>query len=146
MDPLQKAATNVMSALLEKTKAVLRNHGRTPGDRALNFLGTNLVHRTELTTSPVRDWDVNDAILAGLEINDSAPSRDELASYLYTLGNVVVSKSPVDRLNGDCWDIKLIFFNPAHPERAKMCYVFTLDVSDQLPVVLPGMYRFIAAG
>jgi hypothetical protein len=149
--PLQKTAENLVRTLLDTTKSTLRNHGQTPGDRALNYLGTNLVHHGELTgTVSLADWDLNDALLFGLQLNDLKFQPDwspaQLAAYMYTLGEVVVSKSPVDRFDGDCWDINLIFVNPTDPCQAKRCYVFTVDVSDELPVVLPGFYKFIAAG
>jgi hypothetical protein len=84
--------------------------------------------------------------LSGWVVNDvdfrTNPSPEELA--LYTLDRVDVSKSPVDRLYSDWWDIMLTFFNPRSSKRAKMCYLYTVDVSDQLPVVLPRVYQFVA--
>ncbi len=40
------------------------------------------------------------------------------------------------RINSDCWDVKLKFFDPENGSRARKVYLFTIDVSDRIPVTL----------
>ncbi|MDA4110028.1 hypothetical protein [Mycolicibacterium holsaticum] len=135
---VRDTADSVVRAVLNKTYAELRNGGHTPADRALNFLGTGLVHASRFFKEP---------LFAGWELDD-VPASHELASEslnLYTLGRVVVSRSPVGSLYSDSWDVTLVFFDPRAPQRAKACYVFTVDVRDQLPVLRPHYHRFISS-
>jgi hypothetical protein len=55
---------------------------------------------------------------------------------LYMLDDISVSKSPFCRMDSDCWDVKLRFFDPENERRARMVMRFTVDVSDELPVTL----------
>jgi hypothetical protein len=88
----------------------LRNSGHTPQDRALNFAVTHLL---EAVSS------FSEAAAAGLE-----------------LAGIAVERSRVPRMNSDCWDAVLRFFDPDGPEQGRRDYRFTIDVSDALPVVL----------
>ena len=47
-----------------------------------------------------------------------------------------VEKSHFCRLDSDCWDVKLKFFDPENSRRAKKLFRFTIDVSDIIPVTL----------
>lgn len=49
---------------------------------------------------------------------------------------IEVEKSPFCRINSDCWDVKLKFFDPENGRRARKVYLFTIDVSDRIPVTL----------
>lgn len=132
-------ANDVVQAILNKTHAELRNRGLTPADRALNFLGTGLVHLGEFLKEPLfAGWELSD-----VQFRRNAPAED---LNFYTLGRVIVSKSPVDRINSDCWDVNLVFFDPRAPDRAKACYIFTVDVSDRVPVLQPTFYSFLSSG
>lgn len=88
----------------------LRNLGSAPQDRALNYSATNAFQLIEVwknvTTAKMQ--------LAGL--------------------NVV--KSPYCRMDSDCWDVKLNFFDPDNDLRARKVYRFTIDVSDMMPVTV----------
>ena len=52
------------------------------------------------------------------------------------LDTITVEKSPICRLDSDCWDVKLKFFDPENNRRAKRVFRFTIDVSDSIPVTL----------
>lgn len=52
------------------------------------------------------------------------------------LANIDVEKTPFCRLDSDCWDVKLIFFDPENSRRAKRVFRLTMDVSDIIPVTL----------
>lgn len=88
----------------------LRNTGRLAKDRALNFAATNAFQAAE-------------AFAAAL-----AEGRQ--------LKNLEVVKSPICRLNSECWDVKLKFFDPNYGQRAKRICRFTIDVSDPFPVTV----------
>src|SRR6266566_2591319 len=48
-----------------------------------------------------------------------------------------VERSPICRLDSDCWDVKLTFFPPGKVfEQARKVYRFTVDVSDVCPVMI----------
>jgi len=88
----------------------LRNLGTTSQDRALNFAATNAFQAASTFSQ---------AVAMGME-----------------LANIDVEKSPFCRLDSDCWDVKLIFFDPENSRRAKRVFRFTIDVSDIIPVTL----------
>ncbi|MCE2673649.1 MAG: hypothetical protein LW635_08605 [Microcystis sp. 53598_E5] len=46
------------------------------------------------------------------------------------------TKSPFCRLDSDCWDVQLKFFDPENSRRARKVFRFTIDVSDLIPVTL----------
>ncbi|GAU64771.1 serine peptidase [Streptomyces sp. NBRC 110611] len=106
-------ATEVREALREFLARVyydLRNRGSAAKDRALNFAATNVFQAA--TT-------VAEAIATGR-----------------ALDTITVEKSPFCRLNSDCWDVKLRFFDPVNGLRSRTVFRFTIDVSDTLPVSL----------
>lgn len=103
---------------LDKVYYELRNLGQTSPDRALNFSATNAFQAT-------------DAMARALHPKEVVPGAG-----MYMLDDIVVSKSPFCRMDSDCWDIKLRFFDPENDRRARTVMRFTVDVSDQLPVTL----------
>ena len=88
----------------------LRNLGTTSQDRALNFSVTNAFQAAET---------FSEAVAIGMELD-----------------SVTVEKSPFCRMDSDCWDVKLKFFDPENNRRAKKIFRFTIDVSDLIPVTL----------
>ena len=88
----------------------LRNLGATSADRALNFAVTNLFQGAQAL------------------VNALAEGKD-----LDTIG---VEKSPFCRMDSDCWDVLLRFFDPENNQRARMVSRYTVDVSDLQPVTL----------
>ncbi len=88
----------------------LRNLGTTSQDRALNFAVTNAFQAAQTFSQ---------AVAVGMELD-----------------SVTVEKSPFCRIDSDCWDVKLKFFDPENNRRAKKIFRFTIDVSDLIPVTL----------
>jgi len=96
---------------LERIYYELRNLGTSPQDRALNFAATN-------------------AFQAGVVFSSAAQSGLQL-------DKIDVERSPACRPGADCWDVKLVFFNPARRlEQARRVYRYTVDVSDVVPVTV----------
>jgi len=115
-------------AFLDKVYFQFRNLGQSPGDRALNFAATNAF----MVTNELRE-----GLLSGINY---VPGRDE---GLYSLDTISVSKSPFQRMDSDSWDVHITFFDPEQERRARVTYLFTIDVSDELPVSLAPAHRFL---
>lgn len=101
---------SILDGFLNRIYYDLRNLGKTSRDRALNYAVTN-AFQVAATFS--------DAIVAGMQLDE-----------------ISVEKSPFCRMDSDCWDVKLKFFDPDNNRRAKKIYRFTVDVSDLIPVTM----------
>ena len=99
-----------LEGFLNRVYYDLRNLGATSRDRALNFAATNAYQATTTFTLAYGE---------GMELD-----------------TITVEKSPICRLDSDCWDVKLKFFDPENNKRAKRVFRFTIDVSDTIPVTL----------
>ena len=95
---------------LDRIYFELRNSGRTPQERALNYAGTNLV------------------------------SFKQILGMLHsrrTLDALRVERSTVCRPSSDCWDISVSFFDPEQPmQTVRTIYRYTVDVSEVMPVTV----------
>ncbi len=99
-----------LTSFVNKVYFEFQNLGQTSKDRALNFSVTNAFQ--------------------------AASSFAEAISRGMQLDTIEVEKSPFCRINSDCWDVILKFFDPENGLRAKRVYRFTIDVSDRIPVTL----------
>jgi cyanobactin maturation PatA/PatG family protease len=99
-----------LSSFLKRVYFDLQNLGKTSKDRALNFAATNAFQAASSFAQ---------AVSTGMELD-----------------TIEVEKSPFCRVNSDCWDVKLKFFDPERGLRAKKVYLFTIDVSYLIPVTL----------
>ncbi len=108
--PDEEAVQRSLTSFLNRIYYDLRSLGQLARDRALNFAATNAFQAAS-TFAP--------AVAAGMELD-----------------SIDVEKSPFCRINSDCWDVKLKFFDPENSRRAKKVYRFTVDVSDTIPVTL----------
>ncbi|MBA2627422.1 MAG: PatA/PatG family cyanobactin maturation protease [Gemmatimonadales bacterium] len=113
-DAAGSAADIVVAAnlreFLTKVYYDLRNLGVTSADRALNFAATNAFQAAHTFATALAEGRVLDTI--------------------------AVEKSPFCRLDSDCWDVRLRFFDPENDRRARRVFRFTIDVSDVMPVTL----------
>ena len=105
----EKVVIPALRAFLTRVYYDLRNLGATSRDRALNYTATNIFNTA--------------AIVAMLKENEA-------------LDTIAVEKSPFCRMDSDCWDVKLRFFNQKDSRVARMVYRFTIDVSEVIPVLL----------
>jgi hypothetical protein len=105
---------------LTKVYYDLRNLGVTSADRALNFAATNAFQAAHTFASALAEGRVLDTIF--------------------------VEKSPFCRLDSDCWDVRLRFFDPENDRRARRVFRFTIDVSDIMPVTLGDVRTWTEAG
>ncbi|QEI40308.1 Major intracellular serine protease [Dolichospermum sp. UHCC 0315A] len=109
--PAQEIAMRkALSSFLNRVYYDLQNLGQLAKDRALNFSVTNAFQ--------------------------AASSFSQAISTGMQLDSIEVEKSPFCRINSDCWDVKLKFFDPENGRRAKKVFLFTIDVSDRIPVTL----------
>jgi cyanobactin maturation PatA/PatG family protease len=89
----------------------LRNSGRLPQERALNYAGTNLCGPMEILEKMLRANHALDAIQ--------------------------VVRSTLGRPGSDCWDVIISFFNPQQPlQTVRWIHRFTVDVSEVIPVTV----------
>lgn len=102
-----EAVTN----FLERIYHELRNLGTTPQERAINYTATNALNAEKICENALKE-DMQ-------------------------LDTIAVERSPICRMDSDCWDVKLTFFNPKKVfEQARKVYRFTVDVSDFCPVMV----------
>lgn len=101
---------STLDGFLNRIYYDLRNLGTTSQDRALNFAVTNAFQAAQTFSQ---------AVAVGMELD-----------------SITVEKSPFCRMDSDCWDVKLKFFDPENNRRAKKIFRFTIDVSDLIPVTL----------
>lgn len=99
-----------LTTFLNRVYNDLRNVGQTSRDRALNFAATNIFQ-------------------AALTFAKAIAERRQLDT-------ITVEKSPFCRINSDCWDVKLEFFDPESNRRGRKVFRFTLDVKLLMPVTL----------
>lgn len=97
-----------LSGFLNRIYYDLRNLGKTSQERALNFGATSVFQAMQIFTDPVTQ---------GMQLDE-----------------ISVEKSPFCRMDSDCWDVKLKFFDPENNQRAKLNFRYTIDVSDLIPV------------
>ncbi|MFE1775125.1 S8 family serine peptidase [Streptomyces sp. NPDC059008] len=114
-------------ALLDKVYYQFRNLGQSSADRAMNYAGTNAFQAAS-------------AIAEGLLSAKFVPGK---STNFYALDTVTVSKSPYCRIGSDCQDVVVTFMDPEDDRRAKVNYLFTIDVSDIPPVSLAPSHRFL---
>jgi cyanobactin maturation PatA/PatG family protease len=104
------SVVRTLQSFLSRIYYDFRNLGTTSQDRAINFAATNLIQTAQTASQ---------AIESGFELD-----------------TITVEKSPFCRLDSDCWDIKLKFFDPENSRRARRVFRYTIDVSDIFPVTL----------
>jgi cyanobactin maturation PatA/PatG family protease len=109
-DAQEEAIRRTLGSFLNRIYYDLRNLGITSQDRALNFAATNAFQAASTFA---------EAVATGMELD-----------------SIDIEKSPFCRLDSDCWDVKLKFFDPENSRRAKKIFRFTIDVSDLIPVTL----------
>jgi cyanobactin maturation PatA/PatG family protease len=112
--PGKVAAEQMLRQFFEKVYYQLRNLGRTPQERALNYAGTNVYQLVE-------------------QIIDRRP-QDLLTTMIQ---NIRVEKTPICRPGSDCWDVIVTVFNPEQvTAKARIVTRITIDVSDVVPVTV----------
>ena len=114
---------------LDKIYYQLRNLGQSPPDRALNYAATNAF----IFADGIRRGLLSARYVPG-------PGHD-----LFSLDTINVVKSPYCRMDSDCWDVQVTFFDPEEVRRARVVYQYTIDVSEVDPVTLAPTRQFLMA-
>ena len=99
-----------LKSFLHRIYYDLRNLGHLDRDRALNFAATNAFQ--------------------------AASTFAEALNSGMGLDSIEIEKSPFCRLNSNCWDVKLKFFDSEDSKRSKKVFRFTIDVANLMPVTL----------
>ena len=105
--------------------------GQIAPDRALNYSATNTFQAAQGILRAIYPQS------SGLVV--PVPG----STGIYTLDTISVSKSPFCRMDSDCWDVQIGFFDPENDRRARIVLRYSVDVSDEMPVSL-GPTRFFA--
>jgi cyanobactin maturation PatA/PatG family protease len=126
----EEYVNRMVRTFLDKVYYQFRNLGQTSSDRALNFSATNAFLAAE---------GIADGLLSGKIV----PAAGGEPEGLYSLDTIGVSKSPYCRMDSDCWDVQITFFDPTNVLRARNVYQFTIDVSDEMPVSLAPRHQFL---
>jgi cyanobactin maturation PatA/PatG family protease len=126
--PREQVALTVRN-FLDKIYYQLRNLGQSPPDRALNYAATNAF----VFADGIRKGLLSARYVPG-------PGHD-----LFTLDTINVVKSPYCRMDSDCWDVQITFFDPEEVRRARVVYQYTVDVSEVDPVTLAPTRQFLMA-
>jgi cyanobactin maturation PatA/PatG family protease len=126
----EEYVNRMVRTFLDKVYYQFRNLGQTSSDRALNFSATNAFIAAE---------GIADGLLSGKIV----PAAGGEPEGLYSLDTIGVSKSPYCRMDSDCWDVRITFFDPTNVLRARNVYQFTIDVSDEMPVSLAPRHQFL---
>lgn len=122
-DPESDEAKNKYRLYLERLILRFREEARNPGisgeDRALNFACTH-------------SFKIANEIQAFLRVNHE-PDVD----------SITVEPSPTCRKDSECYDVRVRFFDAENILRANDVIRYTIDVSDEVPVLLgePQHYR-----
>lgn len=104
---------DAIKEFLKRIYYELRNLGQSQEDRALNYAGTNAYNAHEV-------------------FKDALQRKEPLV-----LDRFEVERSPICRPESDCWDVKMLFFNPKGIfQDARTVYRYTVDVSDVVPVTV----------
>lgn len=106
----EESIRSTLDGFLNRIYYDLRNLGKTSRDRALNFAVTNAFQVAQTFSDP---------LIKGMQLDE-----------------ISVDKSPFCRMDSDCWDVKLKFFDPENSNRAKRIFRYTVDVSDLIPVTM----------
>jgi cyanobactin maturation PatA/PatG family protease len=99
-----------LQSFLHRIYYGLPNLGQLDRDHAFNFAATNVFQAASTFA---------EAINSGMGLD-----------------TIEIQKSPLCRLNSNCWDVKLKFFASENSRRAKKVYRFTIDVANIMPVTL----------
>ena len=128
---LRNEIEGTFRSILNKIYYEFRNLGVTSPDRALNFAATNIVQLV----------DVLAGVLGGTQTTDQGTKLIKPRQ----LQTIDVLKSPYCRMDSDCWDVRLKFFDPTNTNVAFRVFRYTLDVSDKLPVTLGDVVEWASA-
>lgn len=101
---------NRLNEIVLRLAEEARNLGLNPEERAKNYMSTNVflgAVATRLVNDPNWEFDL-----------------------------IEVRKSAICRPESDCYDVELAFFNPLNLNQARKVVIFTVDVSDVVPVAI----------
>ncbi|HEY9302171.1 MAG TPA: PatA/PatG family cyanobactin maturation protease [Phormidium sp.] len=120
-DLLREHVEHSLESFLLRIYYDLRNLGQTSQERALNYAATNAFQFTNVLATALRK-------------RSAASDNNQIATM--QLDTFEVERSPFCRMDSDCWDVKIKFFDPDNDRRAKTVVRYTIDVSDIMPVTL----------
>jgi hypothetical protein len=120
----------ILRAFLDKVYYQFRNLGQSGPDRALNYAATNA-------------FSLVSELASGFLSGRLTPRRAEDSANLYALDDITVQPSQYSRIDSECYDVIITFFDPTNDRQARVAYLYTIDVSEVLPVPLAPTRQFM---
>jgi len=126
----QETVKLIVRAFLDKVYYQFRNLGQSGADRALNYAATNA-------------FSVVSELANGFLSGRLTPRRHDEPASLYALDDISVQPSQYSRIDSECYDVIITFFDPTNDRQARVAYLYTIDVSEVLPVPLAPTRQFM---
>jgi cyanobactin maturation PatA/PatG family protease len=117
-----KKIVRLLRGYLNRVYYLLRNLGQASADRAVNYTATNVVQVGGIVAEQVSQF------------GKPEEKRDTV------LDTIAAERSPFCRIDSECWDVKITFFDPNSLLSARDQYLFTVDLREAFPVLV-GPYR-----
>ncbi|MEU3731048.1 S8 family serine peptidase [Streptomyces sp. NPDC033538] len=117
-----------IASFIDKIHYAFQNLGQTSADRARNYVGTNA-------------YAVAEEMANGMLSAQYVPGVPN--NHLYTLDTITVRKSSFERIGSDCQDVIVSFMDPENERRARVSYLFPVDVNEKIPITLGPSHRFL---
>jgi hypothetical protein len=120
----------ILRAFLDKVYYQFRNLGRSGPDRAVNYAATNA-------------FSLVSELANGFLSGRLTPRGPDQPHPLYSLDDISVQPSQYSRIDSECYDVIITFFDPTNDRQAHVAYLYVIDVSEVLPVPLAPTRQFL---
>jgi hypothetical protein len=120
----------ILRAFLDKVYYEFRNLGQSGPDRALNYAATNA-------------FSLVSELALGFLSGRLSPLQGAEPAPLYALDDIRVQPSQYSRMDSECYDVIITFFDPTNDRQARVAYLTVIDVSAVLPVALAPTRQFL---
>jgi hypothetical protein len=130
-DPVEVETVRlILRAFLDKVYYQFRNLGQSGADRAVNYAATNAFSLVS---------ELANGFLSGRLT--PRPAGD--VPPLYALDDISVQPSQYTRIDSECYDVIITFFDPTNDRQSRVAYLYVIDVSEVLPVPLAPTRQFL---
>jgi hypothetical protein len=130
-DPIEiETVRLILRAFLDKVYYQFRNLGQSGADRAVNYAATNA-------------FSLVSELANGFLSGRLTPQRAGDVPPLYALEDISVQPSQYTRIDSECYDVIITFFDPTNDRQARVAYLYVIDVSEVLPVPLAPTRQFL---
>ena len=130
-DPVEVETVKlILRAFLDKVYYQFRNLGQSGADRAINYAATNA-------------FSLVSELANGFLSGRLTPRRPDEFQALYALDDISVQPSQYSRIDSECYDVIITFFDPTNDRQSRVAYLYVIDVTEVLPVPLAPTRQFL---